>query len=80
MSSLKSIVSKVLGIDESMINDDLSPENTDSWDSFNSLMLVSELESNFSLSFSMDEVKAVKCYKDIKEALKRHGVRIEDEI
>ena len=71
---LVSLLSRVLDIDEALISNNTSPENTDSWDSYNALLLVSELESEFNVHFSMEEVYAVKCVKDIKEALIRHNV------
>ena len=80
MSNLKNIVSTVLGVEESAINDLLSPDNTESWDSFNSLMLVSEIERSYQLSFTMDEIKSTKTFKDIKDVLKKHGVIFKDEI
>ena len=74
MKRLKSILSNVLNINEDTINDETSPDNVEMWDSFAGLMLVTELESQFSIKFSMDEVVAVRNVGDIKEALKRHGV------
>lgn len=74
MDKLKSILSKVLGIKEELINDQTSPETVPGWDSFNGLMLVSELESKFKIKFSMDEVTSVKNVGDIKRALAKHGV------
>ena len=78
MQTLKSILAKVLGIAEEQINDQTSPDNVESWDSFNGLMLVSELESNFQVKFTMDEITAVKCVGDIKSALRKHGVVLTD--
>ena len=74
MDSLKELVAKVLNVDKSEINDDSSPETLDSWDSFNGLLMVSELEKNFDVKFTMDEILAVTKYKDIKESLRNHGV------
>lgn len=79
MKKLKSILSRILDIEESSINDQTSPDNVESWDSFNGLMIVSELEKKFKVRFTMDEVVAVKCVKDIKESLKRHGVLLQEE-
>lgn len=76
MKRLLEILSCVLEIDESKITDDTSPAAVPSWDSFNALLLVSELEKAFSVKFTMDEVTAVKCVKDIKEALRRHNVKL----
>lgn len=79
MKKLKSILSRILEIEESSINDLSSPDNVESWDSFNALMIVSELEKEFKVRFTMDEVRAVKYVKDIKESLKRHGVLLQEE-
>ena len=46
------IVSKVFSIPESEVNDQSSPENIDSWDSFNGLVLVDELENHFKVKFT----------------------------
>ena len=76
MDKLKSILSQILEIPEDEINDNTSPDNADAWDSFNGLMLVSELENNYNIKFTMDEVVSVKNVGDIKRALKKHGVKI----
>lgn len=78
MKRIKAVLSNVLEIDEDMINNDTSPDNVESWDSFNGLMLVSELEKTFNVKFTMDEVTAVKRVKDIKDALRRHGVELDE--
>ena len=71
---LMMLISSVLNIDENSINNDTSPENTESWDSFNALVMVSELESEFEVQFSIDEVYSVSNVEDIKNALIRHGI------
>lgn len=78
MNKLKKILSKVLGVKEADISDDSSPDNIDSWDSFNGLMLVSELENEFKISFTIDEVVKVKTVGDIKRALIKHGVKLDE--
>lgn len=76
MKKLNAILSRVFGIKESEVNDKTSPGNVESWDSFNGLMLVSELEKEFKVNFTMEEIVSVKCVKDIKDSLKRHGVEL----
>jgi len=78
MKRLKRILSKILEIEEDKITDETAPDNVETWDSFNGLMLVSELENEFNVKFTMNEVTSVKCVKDIKEALKKHGVRLDE--
>ncbi len=77
MPKLKSILAKILNIDENTINDTTSPDNVESWDSFNGLMIVSELESGFGVKFTMDEVVSVRSVGEIKAALARHGAVLE---
>ena len=65
-----SILAKVFSISESEISDTSSPESIESWDSFNGLVLVDELESNFNIKFSISEITDVKNVADIKRHLK----------
>lgn len=76
MKRLKSILAKILEIPEEEINDDTSPDNVASWDSYNALMMISEIEDCFKIKFNMEEVMNVKCVRDIKEILKKYGVEL----
>jgi acyl carrier protein len=78
MKRLKAILSKVLDISEGSITNDTSPKNVETWDSFNGLLLVSELEREFNVKFTMNEVTSVKCVGDIKDALERHGIKLQE--
>ena len=71
---LHNIISKVFSVPISEINDESSPETIESWDSFNGLILVDELESNFNIKFSLSEIIDIKNVKDIKRHLKNHGI------
>ena len=78
MQRLKRIISQVLGVSVDQINDQTSPENVDNWDSFNGLILVSELEREFQVKFTMQEMASVKCVQDIRTSLERQGIQFED--
>ena len=69
-----SIVAKVFSIPISDISDESGPETIESWDSFNGLILVDELEKNFDIKFSISEITDVKTVADIKRHLKNHNV------
>ena len=60
------------------LNDNSSPETIPSWDSFNSYLLLDELESEFQTEFSIDEVVETKNIADIKKHLKNHGIILDD--
>ena len=74
LDKLFNLLSRILKIDSKIINDKTSPDNVDTWDSYNGLMMVSELELVFNVQFTMDEVVAVRNVGDIKRYLKAHGV------
>ena len=75
---LYDVISKVFSVQISEINDESSPETIESWDSFNGLILVDELESNFNIKFSVSEIIDVKNVKDIKRHLNNHGVDLNE--
>ena len=68
------IIAKVFSIPESEVNDQSGPENIESWDSFNGLILVDELENHFKIKFSISEITDVKTVADIKRHLKNHNI------
>ena len=73
MKKVKTIFAKIFGVEEKSINNNSSPENIESWDSFNSLMLISELESNFNIKFNTSEIVSAKNFGDIISILRKHG-------
>ena len=72
------IIAKVLSISESGISDESGRENIESWDSFNGLVLVDELESHFNVKFTISEITDVKNVADIKRHLKNHNVNLDE--
>ena len=62
-----------LKISSSIISDDSGPETIETWDSFNTLLILEELESAYDVKFSLDEVVNFKTVGDIKQSLKKHG-------
>ena len=72
------VVSKVMNVPITELNDNSGPETIESWDSYNSLLLVDELEAKFNVSFSLEEMSDVHNIFDIKRHLKSHGVSLND--
>ena len=73
---LEKIIARVLDIDHRIITDETSPMTVANWDSFNGLLLVTELEKNFNVSFDIEEVANVKNVGDIKRVLQIHGINV----
>lgn len=72
---LKKVFIKVLGDSAVSIQDSDSPETIAAWDSFQSLILMQELEKAADVSFSIDDLKQVKNISDIKRLLEKYGVK-----
>ena len=75
---LYSIIARVMDVPITEINDNSSPETIPSWDSFNSYILLDELETEFKTEFTIDEVTETKNVSDIKIHLKSHGIILND--
>ncbi len=78
MKRLKKVLTKVLNIKAGKINDKTSPENVKTWDSLHGLLLVTELENEYKVKFTMEDVLSVRNVGDIKKALKRYRIKIEE--
>ena len=72
------IISKIMNVPITEINDNSGPETIERWDSYNGLLLVDELESEFNISFSLEEMSDTHNISDIKRHLKSHGVLLND--
>ena len=77
-SEVYEIIARVFSIPVSQVTDESGPENVESWDSFNRLVLVDELESHFNIKFTISEITDVKNVFDIKRHLKNHNVDLDE--
>ena len=75
---LYDLIAKVMNVQSSAINDESSPESIESWTSFKGYVLLSELETEFNVKFTIDEAMDVANVEDIKKHLKNHGVSLND--
>lgn len=76
MERLIEIIKKIFKVELEEINDEMSPKTIPNWDSMNYLLFISEVEKEFKISFSMDEVLNSKNLGDIKLAMRQKGVMI----
>ena len=76
IKKFKTILAKILLIEESKINDELSRKTIKEWDSMTHLMLVSELESAFEITMYDDDIIEIQTIADIKKVLKKLGISI----
>lgn len=57
---LTEIVADVLDLDPAQIDDELTPEDAELWDSLNHLRLVTAVEQEFGVKLSMQEIESIK--------------------
>ncbi len=74
---LLTLLSGVFKVDARIINDETSPENIDTWDSFNTLKMITEIENEFKITLQLEDVVKIKSVKDIKTLLVTNGVAID---
>lgn len=76
MNTFNHIVSGQFSIPESEVRDDMSSKDIPDWDSMNYLLFIAELEKQYDVSFSMDEVLNATTLGSIKSALRSKGVDV----
>ena len=67
------IISRVFGVDISVINDNSSPKTIESWDSMNMYVLINEIETEFDIKFSLDEILEIQNVQNIENLLVKYG-------
>lgn len=73
---LADIFEKVLQLSLLELNDTEPLDTVSAWDSFNALVLITDIEKEFSVKFTMDEIVSVKTLLDIKNLLKKNNVEV----
>ena len=71
-STINTIVSDTLDIDEESVTGELSPDNAEYWDSMAHLMLVTAIEGEYGIKFSMQEVQSITKVNDIYAIVENH--------
>ncbi len=69
MEKFNQIVSKIFEIPETDISDTLTSKDISRWDSMNYLLFISEIEKEFNMIFTMDEVICAKNIGDIRKTV-----------
>ena len=76
--NLFEIISEVMNIPISQINDDSGSESMPEWDSFSMYVLLNEIEKEFNIKFSLEETLEIKNVGDFKKQLEKHGVNLNE--
>ena len=71
-------IADLFGEDASSLNEESSPDTIEGWDSMGTIDLISQLEKEFSVSFSLLEVEDLKNIGIIKACLEEKGISFTD--
>ena len=74
MKTFNQIAQELLKIPAGLVRDDMTPKDVPDWDSMNYLLFIAELEKEFNISFTMDEVLNAKSLGEVKNIIKSKGV------
>ena len=77
-NKLYSIISKVMNVPESEINDQSGPETVQAWDSLNLYMLIDDIETEFNVKFILEEILEIKNVGHFKKLLVNHGCELNE--
>ncbi len=68
---LDNILMDVLGLKKEEICNEISPNHLDTWDSMNNMKLITAIEAEFSIEFTMDEIEKMINIGCIRDMLKK---------
>jgi len=66
------VVADIFELDESEVADALTPDMVELWDSLSQLRLVTSLEQEFDIKFSMEEIESMGTIGRLKELVRAH--------
>lgn len=65
---------RALGVDTSVVTDDLQYNSIDEWDSVGHMALVAELEDTFDIMLDTDDIIAMSSPKKAREILEKYEI------
>lgn len=71
---LKAIFVEALGIDESLVTDDLTYNTIEEWDSIAHMSLVAEIDDQFDIMLDTDDVLDMSSFAKAKEILAKYDI------
>lgn len=71
MKTFNQIVSEHFKLSADEVKDTMTMHDIPGWDSMNFLLMISDLETEFNMTFSMDEVLGVSSLGDIRALVEK---------
>jgi acyl carrier protein len=76
MKTFDSLAIEMLRIPVCPDIDALTPKDVPQWDSMNYLLFIAELEKEYGVTFTMDEVLSAQSLGDVRKALQAKGAHV----
>ncbi|HCR52250.1 TPA: hypothetical protein DIV48_01210 [Candidatus Kaiserbacteria bacterium] len=76
MKDFNTLVTEHFKINSANITDMLTAQDVPEWDSMNYLLFIADVEKEYDVSFTMDEVLGVQTLGDIKKILRDKSVNV----
>lgn len=67
---LSQIAAEILELDPPAVTDELTPEDVEHWTSLNHLRLITAVEEAFGISFTMEQIEAVRSIGTLRRLVK----------
>ena len=71
-AKLVEIVAELFDLDPAAVDDGLTPEDVELWDSMNHLRLVSAVEEEFQIKLSMQEIELIRSLAVLRALVEQH--------
>jgi acyl carrier protein len=68
---LTEIVAELFELEPATVNDALTPEDVELWDSMNHLRLISAVEEEFQIKLSMKEIESIRSLATLKALIQQ---------
>jgi acyl carrier protein len=73
MDSLDDVIADVLGVAPTRLADAMTPEDLPVWDSLNHMRLITAVEEEFDVSFTMSEIESIQSIGRLRELVAGKG-------
>ena len=67
--SVREIIAEVLEVEEHFVVDQLGPDTDGSWDSLNHLRIITAVQQEFGVEFSLEEIQGIRSVGALRELL-----------
>lgn len=76
LAKFNELVCEVFRVEESDLSDEATPDDIDDWDSVTHMDLMALFEDEWDVSLDVEEITEMITIALMKEALRKHGVKL----